>query len=69
MPIGKWLKSDLQYLINEYLSREVIVKQGIFNHDVVEELVDRLISNRSDTSWQIWNLIVFQVWYSNYMEG
>ncbi|MBW2003243.1 MAG: asparagine synthase (glutamine-hydrolyzing) [Deltaproteobacteria bacterium] len=69
MPIGKWLRSDLQYLINEYLSREVIVKQGIFNHDVVEELVDRLISNRSDTSWQIWNLIVFQVWYSNYMEG
>jgi len=69
MPVSKWLRSDLQYLIHEYLSREVIVKQGIFNYDVVEELVDRLISNRSDTSWQIWNLIVFQVWYSNYMVG
>ena len=43
MPIGKWLRSDLQYLISEYLSREVIVKQGIFNHDVVEKLVDKLI--------------------------
>ncbi len=69
MPISKWLKSDLRYLIDECLSRETVVKQGIFNYDVVEKLIDSLIKNRSDTSWQIWNLIVFQVWYSNYMEG
>jgi len=69
MPISKWLKSDLRYLIDTYLSREVIVKQGIFKYDVVETLINSLITNRFDTSWQIWNLIVFQVWYSNYMEG
>jgi len=69
MPVSKWLKSDLRYLIDEYLSREVVVKQGIFDYDVIENLINNLILNRSDTSWQIWNLIVFQVWYSNYMEG
>ncbi|MDI6687933.1 MAG: asparagine synthase (glutamine-hydrolyzing), partial [Desulfobacterales bacterium] len=31
MPISKWLKSDLKYLIDEYLSKELIVKQWIFN--------------------------------------
>jgi len=56
-------------LIDEYLSREVVVKQGIFDYYVIENLINNLILNRSDTSWQIWNLIVFQVWYSNYMEG
>ncbi len=69
MPISKWLKSDLRYLIDEYLSRRVIVKQGIFNYDVVKKIIDSLVQNRSDTSWQIWNLIVFQVWYFHYMEG
>ncbi|MBU4462492.1 MAG: asparagine synthase (glutamine-hydrolyzing) [Proteobacteria bacterium] len=69
MPISRWLKSDLRYLIDEYLSRELIVKQGIFDYGVIENLINNLISNRSDTSWQIWNLIVFQVWHSNYMEG
>ncbi|MDO9566916.1 MAG: asparagine synthase (glutamine-hydrolyzing) [Candidatus Desulfaltia sp.] len=69
MPISRWLKSDLKYLIDEYLSKELIVKQGFFYYDVIENLINNLISNRSDTSWQIWNLIVFQVWYSNYMEG
>ena len=66
---GKTKKSDLRYLIDEYLSRDLIVKQGIFNYDVIENLINNLVLNRSDTSWQIWNLIVFQVWYSHYMEG
>ena len=69
MPVSKWLKSDLKYLIDEYLSKELIVKQGIFDYDVIENLINNFVLNCSDTSWQIWNLIVFQVWYSRYMEG
>jgi asparagine synthase (glutamine-hydrolysing) len=67
MPISKWLKLDLRYLIDEYLSKELIVKQGIFDYDVIKNLINNLVLNRSDTSWQIWNLIVFQVWHSRYM--
>jgi len=66
MPISKWLKSDLRYLIEENLSQERIIKEGIFHYPAVKKLIDKLMSNRSDTSWQIWNLIVFQVWYSHY---
>jgi asparagine synthase (glutamine-hydrolysing) len=69
MPISKWLKSDLRYLIEENLSQERIIRDGIFNYPAIKKLIDKLMSNRSDTSWQIWNLIVFQVWYSRYMEG
>jgi len=66
MPISKWLKTDLRYLIEENLSPERINGEGIFHYPAVKSLVDNLMSNRSDTSWQIWNLIVFQVWYSQY---
>jgi asparagine synthase (glutamine-hydrolysing) len=66
MPISKWLKTDLRFLIDEYLSRDLIVRQGIFNYPVIGDLIDNLIANRVDTSWQIWNLIVFQVWYGNF---
>ena len=67
MPISQWLKNGLKYLIEENLSPEVIVRQGIFNYPAVKKLVDDLLSNRRDTSWQIWNLIVFQVWYSRHI--
>ncbi|UCC38727.1 MAG: asparagine synthase (glutamine-hydrolyzing) [Candidatus Aminicenantes bacterium] len=66
IPISKWLKSDLKFLINEYLSKKKIKKQGIFNFDLIEKLINDLTQNRSDTSWHLWNLIVFQAWYSKH---
>jgi asparagine synthase (glutamine-hydrolysing) len=68
MPISQWLKTGLKYLIEENLSPEVIVRQGIFYYPAVKKLVDDLLSNRRDTSWKIWNLIVFQVWYARHIE-
>jgi asparagine synthase (glutamine-hydrolysing) len=69
MPISRWLKKDLKYLIDEYLSEDRISRQGIFSCPVIRTLVADHLSGCSDTSWQIWNLIVFQAWYSNYFEG
>jgi asparagine synthase (glutamine-hydrolysing) len=68
MPISKWLKTDLNYLISTHLSRERIEKQGIFHYPVIENLVANLMHNRMDTSWRIWNLIAFQAWYESYMQ-
>ena len=68
MPVSRWLKTDLHYLIETYLSRERIEKQGIFHYLVIETLVDNLIHNRTDTAWQIWNLIAFQAWYESTMQ-
>lgn len=68
MPISKWLKTDLYYLISTYLSRERIEKQGIFHYAVIENLVEQLMQSRMDTSWQIWNLIAFQAWYESTMQ-
>lgn len=66
MPVGKWLKTDLKFLIEEYLSKDGITRQGIFNYPVIKELIDNLMTGRSDTSWQLWNLIAFQVWHRHY---
>jgi len=66
MPIGKWLKSELYYLIEEHLSEKQITRQSIFHYPVVKRIINDLISNRSDTSWQLWNLIVFQIWFERY---
>lgn len=66
IPISKWLKSELRFLINEYLSKKKIETQGIFNFKPIEKLIDDLFRNRSDTSWHLWNLIVFQAWYSRH---
>ena len=67
MPIGAWLRKELRFLVDEYLDGTRIEKQGIFEHDVVRGLIADHLKGRADTSWLLWNLIVFQHWYGTYM--
>jgi asparagine synthase (glutamine-hydrolysing) len=66
VPISRWLKTDLKYLIDDYLSEHRIRSQGIFDYEIVNDFINNHLSNKTDTSWMIWNLIVFQYWYENY---
>ena len=68
MPIGAWLKKELKFLIEEYLHKDRIEKQGLFDPGIIRDLVTHHMSGRQDTSWQLWNLIVFEHWYEKYIE-
>jgi asparagine synthase (glutamine-hydrolysing) len=65
VPISAWLKKDLHYMLEEYLSPQRLKGQSIFKPEVVEALKRDHLQNRRDTSWLLWNLIVFQHWYSS----
>ena len=67
MPIAAWLRKELRFLVDEYLRRDLIRRQGLFDYDMIRTLVDDHMRGRRDTSWQIWNLIVFQHWHNKYM--
>jgi asparagine synthase (glutamine-hydrolysing) len=68
MPIGAWLRKELRFLIDDYLQRDVIRNQDIFDYATIEDLITAHMTGRRDTSWELWNLIVFQHWYRRYME-
>jgi asparagine synthase (glutamine-hydrolysing) len=67
MPVGTWLRRELRFLVDEYLQKGVIQKQGIFDYDVIHALIDDHMSGRQDTSWHLWNLIVFQYWHNSHI--
>jgi asparagine synthase (glutamine-hydrolysing) len=69
MPLSAWLHGELGGLIDETLEPDRIGRQGIFDAGAVSRLVQSFRERRSDPSWQLWNLIVFQVWHAKYMEG
>jgi len=64
VPISAWLKNELKDMLEDYLSPQLLKKQSIFSSEVVESLKRDHRQNRKDTSWLLWNLIVFQHWYS-----
>jgi len=66
VPISRWLKNELKFLLDQYLAENRIQNQGIFDPKIVKQLVGQHMSGKTDTSWMLWNLIVFQCWYENY---
>lgn len=68
MPIGAWLRSELRFLIEDYLREDLVSRQDIFHPPFISQLVRDHMDGRRDTSWQLWNLIVFQHWHERYMQ-
>lgn len=67
IPLGVWFRKELKFLIKEYLSRDRLRKHGLFRYGPIENLINNHMNNRQDTSWHLWNLIVFQHWFEKYM--
>jgi asparagine synthase (glutamine-hydrolysing) len=70
VPIVKWMKSDLHYLIDMYLSDNYLIKQQIFNPLTIKKLVHKFSSTEksSSTGNYIWNILMFQLWYEKYIK-
>jgi asparagine synthase (glutamine-hydrolysing) len=66
VPISRWLRNDLRPLVDLYLAEERIRDQGIFSFPVIGELIEAHRRRRTDTSWMLWNLVVFQHWFDRY---
>ena len=61
IPLQKWLKSDLQYLISDYLSEEKIKSTGIFDYKFIENLKNDFQKKGLDFLYnRLWQAIVLQ---------
>jgi asparagine synthase (glutamine-hydrolysing) len=64
LPIYKWLKNDLYYLLEYYLNSKSINSQGLFNPKYIEMLINQFKQNKLRYPQILWRLLVFQMWYS-----
>jgi asparagine synthase (glutamine-hydrolysing) len=60
VPLVRWLKNDLSYLIDEYLSEENIKKTGVLKHEMVARLIQNFRAGNDYNYNKIWQLIILQ---------
>jgi len=67
LPKNTWLREGMKPLMMENLSKDRLLVQGLFNVQYVDSLISRFLRGDDALTFKIWTLVVFQIWYENYL--
>jgi asparagine synthase (glutamine-hydrolysing) len=62
VPLSDWLRTDLKYLIDKYLDKQVVQECGLADPDKVETLRKDFFSGKDYLYTRIWALIILHKW-------
>ncbi|MEO6719167.1 MAG: asparagine synthase (glutamine-hydrolyzing) [Ferruginibacter sp.] len=62
IPLAKWLRSDLKYLLDKYTSAAVIEKYNFVSYEVVKNLKQRYLKGTDHLFNRLWLIIVLHWW-------
>ncbi|TXC76099.1 asparagine synthase (glutamine-hydrolyzing) [Luteibaculum oceani] len=66
-PLKEWFKDDMRGLMMDYINKETLDQQEIFNTKEVLAMRDKYLQDRGVGHQKVWNILLFQLWYKAYM--
>jgi len=68
IPIKLWLRTRLRPLVEVLLNPKRLDSQGIFQSKFYTQRVVPHLEGNADFTWQIWAMLMFQLWHIVYIE-
>lgn len=68
VPITKWFRGDMKDFLSENLLSETCLKRGYFKPEKIHELVYSHIEGKQDYSFQLWTLLMFELWHREFID-
>ena len=68
VPIASWLRSDWKKHSNELLLDGNGIKNGYFSKEALSIILSQHQNNQTDNSYLIWSLMIFELWYNQFMK-
>ena len=68
IPAAAWLRGELEPFARETLAPATLRRQGFFQPEPVQRLLDEHGRRREDYSRQLWGLLSFTLWYERHVE-
>lgn len=67
IPLRTWSKTDLKYLLDEYLNKDRLSQEGVFVPEQIQVLIREHLENRANHSHLLWTLLSFQLWKQKFL--
>jgi asparagine synthase (glutamine-hydrolysing) len=61
-PLPRWLTGTFRPLVDEYLSKDTLRRQGYLQPEEVDRWVSRHMNRAGEHSREIWSLLMFSLW-------
>lgn len=68
VPIGKWMRNEMQPFVHEILLGEKSLKRGLFNAATIERIVEQHTSGQKDYNQQLWTLLMLELWFQHFID-
>ncbi|MBE0411089.1 MAG: asparagine synthase (glutamine-hydrolyzing) [Anaerolineales bacterium] len=68
VPVKHWLSNELQPLMADLLSDNVLRSRGYFNPDCVSTWISEHTHNRANHSHRLWALMVLELWHQQILD-
>ena len=68
-PLRRWMRHELRELLNDLLSRESLVRRGLFDPRVVGRLISANESGRLDASYTLLSLLCIEIWCRQFLDS
>ncbi len=62
IPLNKWLQTDLRYLLEKYLRKEIIEKHNLLKFPPVEKIMKDYLNGKEYLYNRLWVIIVLHWW-------
>ena len=69
VPVGQWFRGPMRELLRDALLSSQSIKRGYFREPEVRRLVEEHQERRADNSFQLWNLLLLELWHREFLEG
>jgi asparagine synthase (glutamine-hydrolysing) len=64
MPLAHWLKTDLKYLIDNFLNKLIVEEASFVQYAYVEQLLKQFYSGKDYLQQRVWLLVLLHKWHA-----
>jgi len=68
IPVGNWFRGELKEFLRAALISKASSSRGYFNTVKVQEIVEGHISGKKDYSFQLWALLMLELWHQRFVD-
>ncbi len=68
VPIGKWFRGEMKDFVCGVLLSEKSLKRGIIKPEIIERYVNEHISAKRDHAFQLWSLLMLELWFQRFID-